>query len=98
MTELKYKGFSLAEIAVGKIEGIIFRHAEEAAFLWLLRDAAVRAPQYKLKDLAKLDERVEAHLGGLRESRGATGWVLCARTALEEGKARTDLRRGRAGL
>ena len=42
MTELKYKGFSPAEIAVGKIEGIIFRHAEEAAFLWLLRDAAVR--------------------------------------------------------
>jgi len=48
------------------IESIITQHAEEAAFLWLLRDAACHEPHYSLKDLAKLDDRVEAHLDGLR--------------------------------
>jgi uncharacterized protein (TIGR02270 family) len=52
---------------------VLTQHAEEAAFLWLLRDAAVSAPHYKLKDLAKLDNRVEAHLDGLRVA-GDAGW------------------------
>jgi hypothetical protein len=54
---------NLTNIAV--IESIVEQHAEEAAFLWLLRDAAVRAPHYSLKDLADIDERVEAHIDGL---------------------------------
>lgn len=58
------------------IESIVSQHAEEAAFLWLLRDAAVRAPHYSLQDLAALDERVEAHLDGLRIA-GQRGWELC---------------------
>jgi len=41
------------------IEDIVSQHAEEAAFLWLLRDGAVRAPHYNLKDLADLEERVD---------------------------------------
>lgn len=49
---------------------IIDQHAEGAAFLWLLRDAAVAAPHYSLKDLAGLDNRVEAHLDGLRSGAG----------------------------
>jgi uncharacterized protein (TIGR02270 family) len=48
------------------IPEIVDQHAEEAAFLWLLRDAAVRAPHYLLADLRRLDQRVEAHLAGLR--------------------------------
>jgi hypothetical protein len=48
------------------IAEIVSQHAEEAAFLWLLRSNAVGAPHYSLKDLAKLDGRVEAHLDGLR--------------------------------
>jgi uncharacterized protein (TIGR02270 family) len=55
---------------------IIEQHAEEAAFLWLLRDAAVRAPHYSLKDLARLDDRVEAHIDGLRIA-GEAGWEIC---------------------
>ena len=41
-------------------------HAEEAAFLWLLRDTAVHAPHYRLKNLQDLDERIEGHLDGVR--------------------------------
>ncbi|MGH8498653.1 MAG: TIGR02270 family protein, partial [Methylococcales bacterium] len=55
------------------IPHIIDQHAEEAAFLWLLRDRAVSAPHYNLKDLAKLDNRVEAHIDGLRIA-GDHGW------------------------
>ncbi|MEE9129610.1 MAG: TIGR02270 family protein [Phycisphaerales bacterium] len=54
---------------------VITQHAEEAAFHWLLRDAAVCAPHYDLKDLAKLDDRVEAHIDGLRIA-GAAGWEI----------------------
>ena len=66
---------NLTNIAV--IENIVEQHAEEAAFLWLLRDAAVQAPHYSLQDLADLDERVEAHIDGLRIA-GDVGWSICA--------------------
>ena len=55
---------------------IVSQHAEEAAFLWLLRSNATHAPHYSLKDLAKLDGRLEAHLDGLRVA-GDPGWELC---------------------
>lgn len=58
------------------IPHIIDQHAEEAAFLWLLRRNAVYAPHYNLKDLAKLDSRVEAHIDGLRIA-GDYGWEAC---------------------
>jgi uncharacterized protein (TIGR02270 family) len=67
------------------IPHIIEQHAEESAFLWLLRSYAVHAPHYRLKDLAKLDNRVEAHLDGLRIA-GSDGWELCEQ-ALEIGEA-----------
>ncbi|MFG8478164.1 TIGR02270 family protein [Pseudomonas aeruginosa] len=47
------------------IAAIVDQHAEEAAFLALLRDYAVRAPHYDLEELAGLDQRIEAHLDGL---------------------------------
>ena len=62
---------------------VIDQHAEEAAFLWTQRDHATTAPQYALKDLAKLDERVEAHVDGLRVA-GAAGWTTVL-TNLAEG-------------
>jgi uncharacterized protein (TIGR02270 family) len=58
------------------IETIVSQHAEEAAFLWLLRNGAVHEPHYSLEDLAELDDRVEAHLDGLRVA-GESGWSLC---------------------
>ncbi|MCC6525902.1 MAG: TIGR02270 family protein [Polyangiaceae bacterium] len=56
---------------------IIERHADEAAFLWSLRDEAVRAPRYTQAALAHLDGRVEAHLDGLRVA-GEDAWEVCA--------------------
>ncbi len=58
------------------IPHIIDQHAEEAAFLWLLRNNAVDAPHYDLNDLAKLDDRVDAHLDGLRIAED-NGWQAC---------------------
>lgn len=63
---------------------VLEQHAEESAFLWILRSAAILAPHYNLADLAKLDNRVEAHLDGLRIA-GPHGWaVLQESLALEE--------------
>jgi hypothetical protein len=45
------------------VANVVSQHAEEAAILWILRRAAVSAPHYSLADLAKLDDRVDAHLG-----------------------------------
>jgi len=59
------------------IESIVSRHAEETAFLWLLRDNAVSAPPIILStDLAELDNRVEAHIDGLQIT-GDEGWSCC---------------------
>lgn len=55
------------------IPHIVVQHSEEAAILWLLRQAAVVAPHYTLSDLSKLDTRVEAHLQGLRIA-DSNGW------------------------
>ncbi len=61
---------------INVIGSIITQHAEEASFLWLLRDAAVHEPHYSLNDLANLDNRVEAHIDGLRIA-GDEGWEIC---------------------
>jgi uncharacterized protein (TIGR02270 family) len=58
------------------IPTVIEQHAEEAGFLWLLRDAAVGAPHYNLTELASLDNRVDAHIDGLRTA-GEAGWEIC---------------------
>jgi len=62
-------------------EAVVEQHAEEAAFLWTMRDRAVCQPNYLLKELSDLDERLEAHLDGLRVA-GQFGWQLCEK-ALE---------------
>jgi len=49
-----------------RIIQVIDQHAGEASFLAGLRDYAVRAPHYDLKHLTTLDNRIEAHLDGLR--------------------------------
>lgn len=63
------------------IHPIIEQHAEDAAFLWLQRGAAVSEPHYSLKDLVHLDDRVEAHIDGLRIA-GDAGWQICKEALL----------------
>lgn len=55
---------------------IVEQHAEEAAFLWILRNEATRAPNHDLDSLGELDERIDAHLDGLRVA-GVAGWDAC---------------------
>lgn len=69
-------GFSPSEISARVNEEVISQHAEEAAFLWTMRSRAVGEPHYSLEDLTRLDERVEAHVHGLRIA-GDIGWKYC---------------------
>jgi uncharacterized protein (TIGR02270 family) len=69
-------GFAPSEISGLVNESVVAQHAEEAAFLWTMRDRAIEEPHYSVQDLAALDERVEGHLDGLRIS-GHTGWKYC---------------------
>lgn len=66
------------------ITEIVSQHAEEAAFLWIVRDRAVGAQHYSLRSVAKLDERLEAHLDGLRIA-GEPGWEICKEALSLEG-------------
>jgi hypothetical protein len=70
----------------GAVLPVLYQHAEEAAFLWLLRSDAVSQPHYLLSDLAKLDTRVSAHLDGLKVG-GEPAWKI----------AQEELKRGGAG-
>lgn len=65
------------------IEEIIQQHFDEASFLWSQRDVAVTSPNYSLQDLVYLDQRVEAHIDGLRVA-GDYGWALCETGVLED--------------
>jgi uncharacterized protein (TIGR02270 family) len=64
---------------------VVEQHAEEAAFLWLQRTAAVSAAHYRLAELARLDGRVEAHLDGLRVA-GEPGWEIVKGQLVEIGE------------
>lgn len=57
------------------VPGIVAQHWDDAAFLWTQRDRAAASPRYTLRELARLDERLDAHVDGLRIS-GDEGWAL----------------------
>lgn len=65
-------------MAPDRYDDIAETHAEEAAFLWQLRALATRQPHYRLDDLGMLDERVSAHVDGLRVA-GEAGELACRR-------------------
>lgn len=60
-------------MAHGAVPHIVEAHAEVAAMLYLQREIAVSAPHYNLEFLGREDERLEAHLDGLRIA-GEVGW------------------------
>jgi uncharacterized protein (TIGR02270 family) len=65
------------------IPAAIEQHAEEAAFLWSLRDTAALAPHYSLSELSHLDDRVDAHIDGLRIA-GEAGGEICKEALSED--------------
>ena len=69
-------GKDLVDIMNNCIPIIISQHAEEAAFLWLLHNNAITEAHYNLTDLKDLEERIEAHIDGLRIA-GKIGYKLC---------------------
>lgn len=54
------------------IAEFVDQHVEDAAFLWLLCEAASGSTMYEREDVAELDTRIKAHLDGL-EIAGQTG-------------------------
>src|SRR6185503_665627 len=68
--------FRAWEISAIVNDEVVRQHADEAAFLWTMRERATGQPHYSLKDLAALDERLEAHLDGLGVA-GQKGWDCC---------------------
>jgi len=63
-------------------DDILTEHADEAAGLWSLRQALARRPQMRLADLAEHDERIEAHLDGLRLA-GSDGWRIASKVSAQ---------------
>jgi len=89
------------------IHDVVEQHAEEAAFLWNLRNASTDEPHYALRHLAALEERIEAHLDGLRvageaglsiawarlDQYGGTGELFVVATLALESRDSTRLER-----
>jgi uncharacterized protein (TIGR02270 family) len=55
---------------------VVTQHAEESAFLWVLRSGTVHRPHFTLRTQTELDRRLDAHLDGLRLA-GEGGWRIC---------------------
>ena len=60
------------------LDAIISQHAEEASALWWQHQLAATAAQYRVRELRKLDDRLDAHLDGLRIA-GGGGFQTCMR-------------------
>lgn len=70
---------------IAELDGDVFdQHAIEASFLWSARDAAARDPGYDLASLAEVDDRLDAHLDGLRLA-GDDGWATAFAKVDEDG-------------
>ena len=66
------------------IAPLVEQHADGAAAAWLRRDHAVDSFDYSLRELAELDERLDAHLQGLRCA-GDAGRLACDRLLADAG-------------
>jgi uncharacterized protein (TIGR02270 family) len=45
---------------------ILEEHVAELGFLWRQRDTALRSPRYTMRELFRLEDRIEAHAHGIR--------------------------------
>jgi uncharacterized protein (TIGR02270 family) len=58
------------------VEIVVWQHAEETAFLWSQRTHLATAPHVAVRHLARWDDRLAAHIDGLRVA-GEAGWKIC---------------------
>jgi uncharacterized protein (TIGR02270 family) len=66
----------IVNLAMCALGIVIQQHYDAVLCLWQLRANTVWGPQFELPDLAELDDRLEAHIDGLRIA-GENGWQLC---------------------
>ena len=66
------------------LAGVLEEHSDEASFLWLQRADALDAPNYSPQQFFDLDQRLEAHLDGLRVG-GDAGWTIAEAALDNEG-------------
>jgi uncharacterized protein (TIGR02270 family) len=64
---------------------ITHQHAEEAAVIWSVREMGIHRRRWSFRGITKTDERIEAHIDGLR-SAGDGAWDICCE-ALDQGGA-----------
>lgn len=62
----------------------INEYIDELSFLWIQRSTAIFAPNYSPQQFSDLDERLEAHIDGLRVA-GDEGWQLAEAASENEG-------------
>jgi uncharacterized protein (TIGR02270 family) len=66
------------------IPPVLDQHCEEAAFLWTLRQTYLTRADISLAELADLDERIDAHLAGIRAAQ-EHGWAACRQALADAG-------------
>ncbi|WP_028877413.1 TIGR02270 family protein [Teredinibacter turnerae] len=64
---------------------VLEQHVEDAAFLWVLRSAAVDQPHYLTSDIEALEQRLNANLDGIVASLQRSWPLCCEATSFEEG-------------
>ena len=67
--------FELSELANSNINGLVFRHAQDAAFYWKQRSSNSYSPLLNFERLQHFDGLLNAHLNGLRAA-GKDGWEI----------------------
>ncbi len=67
-----------------ELDFIIDDHIGESSFLWIQRSNAIQSPNYSPQQFSDLDERLAAHIDGLRVA-GEEGWQLAESLLENEG-------------
>ncbi len=70
------------EMPIGEIiQPLVMRHAEDAAFYWMQRDANATSPLIRFDRLRHFDRLLNAHLDGLRVA-GEPGWDIALKNLI----------------
>lgn len=73
----------IMSLEISIIQSVVEQHVDDSAFLWLLRDNAVRQPHFSLDELKELDDRILANIDGIIAN-GNPAWEICENAMLRE--------------